>query len=43
MATKKRKPAKSIINSGVLESVSADLKAKLAAHARNFIRTLPDL
>jgi hypothetical protein len=31
------------INAGVLDAVSADLKAKLAAHARNFIRTLPDL
>jgi hypothetical protein len=31
------------INSGVLDSVGADLKAKLAAHAHNFIRTLPDL
>lgn len=31
------------INTGVLDSVAADLKAKLAAHARDFIRALPDL
>jgi len=31
------------INADVLDAVAADLKAKLTAHARNFIRTLPDL
>jgi hypothetical protein len=34
---------KATINSGVLDAVSAELKAKLAAHARDFIRALPDL
>ena len=31
------------INSGVLQAVSGDLKTKLAQHARDFIKTLPDL
>jgi hypothetical protein len=31
------------INATVLEAVNPELKARLAAHARHFIRTLPDL
>jgi len=31
------------INAAVLEAVNPDLRAKLAAHARDFISTLPDL